>query len=118
MNKVDVKEEFGGFKAYTVCLVSALFFFFVFIQMNCWNVLSHHFSSLFNLSNSQAVGVFQMYFFGNVLCLFPAGLLLDRVSTRWVLVTAMLVAVLAVVGFSFATELWQVKLSRFLIGCC
>ena len=48
-------REFGGIKAYVTCLVSALFFFFIFIQMNCWNVLGHHFVSHFNLSDAQAV---------------------------------------------------------------
>ena len=80
-------------------------------------MLGHHFVSHFNLSDAQAAGLVQMYFFGNVICLFPAGLL-DRISTRWVLVTAMLIAVLAVFSFSFASVLWQVELSRFVIGCC
>ena len=110
-------EPYGSGRAYLVCLTAATFFFFVFIQMNCWNTLGSHFRHLFGLSEAGSANLVQAYFYGNVLCLFPAGLLLDRFSTRVVLLLVMSISVCATAVFTFSHTLWQVQLARFVVGC-
>jgi MFS family permease len=112
--KQEKYREFDSIKAWVVCITSALFFFFVFIQMNCLTVLESHFMQKFSLTS--VAGLDKMYFYGNVLCLFPAGMILDRVSTRKMLLIGMALVTVATTSFAFADSYWVVALSRFLIG--
>jgi MFS family permease len=107
------QDTLGGVKAWTVCLTAALFFFFIFIEMMCLNVLKGHYKALH--INGPLLAT--MYFYGNVLCLFPAGLLLDRVSTRVVILSAMCIVLLASAVFSFSTTPAAIYVSRTIIGC-
>ncbi len=108
-----VQDKLGGAKAWTVCLTASLFLFFIFIEMMCLNVLKGHYTAL----HIDAPRLATMYFYGNVLCLFPAGLLLDRISTRVVILTAMFVVLLAAAVFSFSTTPLAIYVSRTIIGC-
>ena len=109
----NVKDPLNGSKAWMVCLSSALFFFYIFVQMMCLNVLKQHYIDL----HIDVSTLDTMYFYGNVLCLFPAGMLLDRISTRVVILLAMFVVIVASAVFAFSTVAWQIYVSRAVIGC-
>ena len=108
--------KYGGLVAWIVVLTSALFFFYEFVQMNMFNVINNDLMSTFNINATQVSNLSAGYFYADVLLLFPAGILLDRFSTRWVLVTAMSVCVVATFLFSFAENYWFAFAMRLLCG--
>jgi MFS family permease len=57
-----------------------------------------------------------MYFYANFLCLFPAGNLLDRFSTKKLLMLAISVCTLGALFFSVATVYWAAALGRAMEG--
>lgn len=101
---------------WVVCLTSALFFFFVFIQLNMFNAMGASLMRSFDLTAGQLGALADCYFYTNVLFLLPAGLILDRFSTRWLLLIAMGATVMATYCISLATEVWMIGLCRAVVG--
>jgi MFS family permease len=103
--------------AWVVCFSASLFFFYSFIQMMMFNAVSPMLFKEFHANAAQIGGLASSYFYGNVPCLLIAGLILDRFSTRKVLLSAILVAVLGTFIFAFSTHIWMAAIGRFLVGC-
>lgn len=102
--------------AWWVTLTAALFFFYEFIQMNLFNTINTDLREAFSLDAVSIGQLFSMYFYANFLCLFPAGNLLDRYSTKRLLLGAVTVCTIGTVLFAVATQYWMAALGRFLIG--
>src|SRR5689334_404568 len=68
--------------AWLVCFVGSLFFFYEFIQMNMFNAINTHLMHDFNLDAAELGSLSATYFLANVAFLLPAGIILDRFSTR------------------------------------
>lgn len=103
--------------AWLVTLAAALFFFYEFIQMNFFNTINTQLRESFQLDAIEIGQLFSMYFYANFLCLFPAGNLLDRYSTKKLLLTAVTVCTIGTFLFSIATEFWLAAVGRFMVGC-
>ena len=103
-------------KPWFVVFAAATFFLFAFINMNSFDALNHVLRTTFNVNALQISNLSAMYFYANVLFLIPAGLLLDRFSTKKILISAISIAVIATFLFSIAHQYWLVALSRFIIG--
>lgn len=99
-----------------VCFSAALFFFFEFMQVNMFNALDPALIKTFHMSAIQLGHLSANYFYANVIFLFPAGMILDRVSTRKVVILAMLASVLCTFGFAISHTVWQAELCRFVTG--
>ncbi len=104
------------FQPWVVCFTASLFFFFEFVQLNMFNALDPALISTFHISATELGHLSANYFYANVIFLFPAGMILDRVSTRKVIVWAMLASVLSTFGFALSRALWQAELFRFITG--
>ncbi len=104
------------FQPWVVCFSASLFFFFEFIQLNMFNALNPALIRAFNVSATQLAHLSAMYFYATVIFLFPAGMILDRVSTRKVIVITMFAAVLCTFGFAASRSLWQAEICRFITG--
>jgi MFS family permease len=102
--------------AWVVTITSALFFFYAFIQMNLFNSINTQLREAFQLDAVQLGQLFSMYFYANFLFLFPAGNVLDRFSTKKLLVFAIVVSTLGTGMFSVATTYWMAAVGRFLVG--
>lgn len=102
--------------AWVVTLTAALFFFYEFIQMNLFNTINTELRETFQLDAVQLGQLFSMYFYANFLCLFPAGNLLDRFSTRKLLIFAVSICTLGTFIFGFAKVYWMAAAGRFLVG--
>ena len=102
--------------AWVVTLTASLFFFYEFIQMNFFNAINAQLREEFHLDAIQLGQLFSMYFYANALCLFPAGNLLDRFSTKKLLLFAAGICTLGTFIFSIATEYWVAATGRFLVG--
>lgn len=102
--------------AWIVTLTASLFFFYEFIQLNLFNPIAVELMQDFHLNASELGQLSSMYFYANALFLFPAGLLLDRYSTKKLLLFAVGLCTVGTFIFGIATEYWMAALGRFLVG--
>lgn len=103
--------------AWAVVLTASLFFFYEFIQMNFFNSINAELRGAFNLDAVQLGQLFSMYFYANAIFIFPAGNLLDRYSTRKMLIFAVSICIVGTFIFTIATQFWMAAFGRFLVGC-
>ena len=115
-NSIRHEKTQHGRLAWVVTLTAALFFFYEFIQMNLFNTINGELREAFQLDAVQLGQFFSMYFYANFLCLFPAGNLLDRYSTRKLLIFAVSICTIGTFIFGFATVYWMAAMGRFLVG--
>ncbi len=103
-------------RAWVVCLTAGLFFFYEFIQMNMFNVISSDFMQAFHLSAQLMGWIDSFYFAANVIFLLLAGYLLDHFSIRRVILLSMLLCVIGTVLLSFTHLTSLAMLFRFITG--
>ncbi len=94
-----------------VVLSAGMFFFYEFIQMQMFNAISQSLLNDFHIGATTLGYIASSFFLGNVLLLFPAGMLLDRFSTRKIILTAMWITVISTIIFAKSHSL-------LLIGFC
>lgn len=99
-----------------VCFSAAFFFFYEFIQMNMFNAISTNLMQTFHITGDRLSTLSSTYFYADVLFLFPAGILLDRVSTRKLILTALGLCVISTYLFSTAQTFWFASLCHFASG--
>ena len=112
----DRLENIHEYSAWVVCLVSALFFFYEFIQMNMFNAISIELMKAFKIDSTGLGNLSATYFWGDVLFLLPAGIILDRFSTRKIILSALLVCITGTVVFACSESLLLAKACRFVTG--
>jgi len=83
-----------------VCLSAGLFFLYEFFQLNLFDVINQPLRDEFNIDAAQLGWMSSTYVWANVLFLLPAGVILDRFSTRRVILAAMAICVLGTLGFA------------------
>lgn len=99
------------------CLISASgFFFFTISQLSMFNVISEALFLEFGLSSTQLGHLSSFYLYGLSLALLPAGLLLDKFSTRRLLVAAMFILILIIALMLYLPYLEIVAFYRFMSG--
>lgn len=103
-------------QAWIVCFAAALFFFYEFIQMNMFNAISPDLMRDFHANATQLGYLSATYLYADVIFLFPAGLILDRLSTRTVILSALMICILGTFFFAIATSFWFASLCHFLAG--
>jgi len=113
--KIELTYDYRA-QPWIVCFSAALFFFFEFMQLNMFNALNPALIRSFNVNATQLAHLSAMYFYANVAFLFPAGMILDRISTRKVIIVAMSASVLCTFGFAASQMIWQAELCRFITG--
>src|SRR3990167_6548663 len=114
--EVVMLKRTATYMPWLVCLSAALFFFFIFIQMNLFNAIAPALMQDFQVSAAVIGHLSAQYFYANILCAVPAGLLLDRYSTRRLLIVAMAVTIGCTYGFALSHAVWQAGLFRFVTG--
>jgi MFS family permease len=106
----------GKFLPWIVCLTCGLFFFYEFIQMNMINSLSTNLMQDFHVSGNQLGILSACYFDANLLFLFPAGIILDRFSTKRIVLITLGICVLGTALFAGSSSLAWASAFRFLTG--
>src|SRR3990167_6276873 len=102
---------FKRIQPWLVIFSASLFFFFEFMQVNMFNAINSSLYIAFQLTDATQLGVLSAcYMYAIVFFLFPAGMILDRFSTRKIIITAMFLCVLCTAAFSYTTALWQAGL--------
>lgn len=100
-----------------VVFSASLFFFFEFMQVNMFNALDPSLYIAFHLTNATQLGQLSAcYMYAIVFFLYPAGMILDRISPRRIILLAMTTCAACALLFSFTTALWQAEICRLLTG--
>ncbi|CEG58499.1 MFS transporter [Legionella fallonii] len=106
----------GDLMAWIVCLSAGLFFFYEFFQLNIFDVINQPLRDEFHLDAAQLSWMSSTYLWADILFLLPAGIILDRFSTRRVILTAMLVCVIGTMGFALTDSFILASFFHFLSG--
>lgn len=118
-NSLELSESIPHtnlWRAWVVCLSASLFFFYEFIQMNMFDAISLPLMQAFHIQATQLGQLSSFYFISNVIFLFPAGMLLDRYSTRKIILFSLSVCILGIAAFALTTSLFSACIFRFLMG--
>jgi MFS family permease len=99
-----------------VCFSAALFFFYEFIQMNMFNAISANLMDAFSLNATGLGKLSAYYFYANLLFLPIAGALLDRYSTRKVILSSLLLCIVGIASFATTSSFIWASLFRFMSG--
>ena len=106
----------GSWMAWLVCLSAGLFFLYEFFQLNLFDVINASLREDFHLDAAQLSWLSSAYVCANTLFLLPAGFILDRFSTRRVILLAMLVCVIGTAGFALSSVFAWAFFFHFLAG--
>ncbi len=99
-----------------VVFSGALFFFYEFIQMHMFNAISGDLMREFQVSASQLGNLSAMYLYADVIFLLPAGMILDRFSTKKVMLIAILFCIAGTMLFAIAKVFAFAAVCHFLAG--
>jgi sugar phosphate permease len=111
--KNHVKTTLRG---WVVCLCASLFFFYEFIQLNMFNAINGAMAASLHLTAAQVGSLSAYYLYATIALLFIAGLILDRYSTRLVMLLALLTCIIGLFWFSTVQTLGLAKLCYALTG--
>lgn len=103
-------------RAWVVCLTAAMFFFYEFIQMNILSSLNQDLMAAFSVGAPQLGILSSIYFAANVIFILPAGQLLDRFSTRNIILITLSLCIAGTYAFSLTNNLWMAGFFRFVTG--
>ncbi len=106
----------NSWQSWITCIISSLFLGFVIFQINSFNPLANALMTSFHLNAAQFGNLAACYFYGNVLFLIPAGLLLDRFPPKKILQLSMGSAVIATYAFAHASSLPYAVFCRIALG--
>ncbi len=109
-------EKETQMKGWLVVLAASLFFFYEFSQLTMFNTISSDIMQAFDITGTKFGALAAGYFYANVIFLFPAGILLDRYSTRKLILGGLSLCIAATLLLSFAYNYWLALFARFLIG--
>lgn len=109
-------KAYPAWLPWLVCITGSLFFFYEFIQMNMLNSLGMYITQEYNINATQLGVLSSWYFYANLMCIPIAGTLLDRVSTKKLIIIAMAICTLGTFLFSFSHSLLIASLCRFFTG--
>ena len=103
-------------KAWLVIISASLFFFYEFVQMTMFSSINADLMAAFNTTATRISNMSACYFYADVLFLFPAGILLDRFSTRKIIILAMSLCTVSTIIFSFVQTYEWAMAMRLLSG--
>lgn len=113
---VGIETAASVLQPWTVCFAASLFFFFEFMQVNMFNAVAPALMQTFHLQALEISHLSAAYFYTTVLFLTSAGMILDRVSTRKLLIAAMTLIVIATACFARSNAFWQAMVCRLITG--
>lgn len=101
---------------YIVCFTAALFFAFELMQLHMMNAIAPMLMGDLHLNATDFGLLSSTYLLADVIFLIPAGMILDRFSTRRVILAAMILCVLGTFGFALATTFKVACFFHFISG--
>lgn len=104
------------YSSWIVCLSAALFFFYEFIQSNMFSSIAVDVMADFHIDAPSYSWLSSIYFLSNVIFLFPAGAILDRFSTKYVILISLALCVFGTFLFAQSSSYAVAVFCRFLTG--
>ena len=87
-----------------ICLSSGLYVMFEFFQLSMLNQINPILREVFSANSVEISRLANSYPLINILFLLPAGIILDRYSTRRVILITFSICILSTIGFALATS--------------
>jgi MFS family permease len=116
LNPASTLPSRSTLKAWVVCLTASLFFFYEFVQMMMFNAINPSLMRAFHITAMHVGMISSSYFLANIIFMFPAGIMLDRFSTRKIILVAMVLCVAGTLLFSVSGDIYTASFARFLTG--
>ena len=101
---------------YLVCFSASLFFAYELVQLHMMNAISPYLMKDLHMHATAFGELCATYLLADVIFLLPAGIILDRFSTRTVILSALLFCIVGTFGFSFAQSFRDAAICHFLSG--
>lgn len=103
-------------KPWLVCFAASLFFFYEFIQGNMFASIADNIMHDFDIRVDKMAYLSSIYYLSNVVFLFFAGMMLDRLSTKKAMLFAMFLCVISTFVLSHTESYSIALLCRFVTG--
>ena len=103
-------------KGWLVCLIAACFFSYELVQLHMLNAISPMVMKDLALSTTDFSALCSTYLLADVIFLIPAGIILDRVPVRRMILIALGLCIVGTFGFALSTTFIQAAISHFLSG--
>lgn len=120
MHMIEEYQETTSIKAtllpWVVCFAASLFFFYEFIQGNMFASIADNIMHDFHIQADKMTYLSSIYYASNVMFLFVAGFMLDRFSSKKIIVVAMLLCVLSTFILAYAQSFYLALFCRFVTG--
>ncbi len=101
---------------YLVCFSASLFFAYELVQFHMMNAISPYLMKDLQIGGACFGKLCASYLLADVIFLLPAGIILDRFSTRKIILSALLICIVGTFGFSMATTFKEAAICHFLSG--
>lgn len=101
---------------YLVCFSAALFFAYELMQMHMMNAIAPFLMKDLAMNGTSFANLCATYLLADVIFLLPAGMILDRFSTRRVILTALALCIAGTTGFALATNYTFACVCHFFSG--
>jgi sugar phosphate permease len=102
--------------AWLICIVASLFFFYEFLQLNIFDPITQDLAADFHIGPKHLGYLASMYFYGNFMMVIPAGMLLDRFSTKLLVLLALILCVASIIVFALTDSYVVAAVSRLIEG--
>jgi MFS family permease len=99
-----------------VCFSASLFFFYEFIQGNMFASIADNIMQDFRIQADKMTYLSSIYYVSNVIFLFVAGFLLDRFSSKKIIMAAMFMCVMSTFVLAQAHSFYLALFCRFVTG--
>lgn len=103
-------------KGWVMALLGAIFFFYAFMQANLMTSFSSELIRSYNANASSLSFFTAAFFYGNIIFILPAGLLLDRYSPKSLMLIGMFLAIAGTFIFGVSHNIFIGAVGRFLCG--
>ena len=111
-----MSEVKGLNRPWLICFAASLLFFYEFIQGNMFASIADDMMRDFHIQANQMMILSSIYYAANVIFLAVAGVLLDRISAKKILIIAMFFCVLSTLVLGHTHDFWVAFACRFVIG--
>jgi len=118
VNPSDLSSEnsLPRYLPWLVVFSASLFFFYEFIQMQMFNTISRFILGDFKITATTLGYISSGYFLADIIFLFPAGMLIDRYSSRKVILAAMWISVISTAIFAQSHNIVIAAVCHFAAG--
>lgn len=91
-------------EGWLICLSAGLFFFYVFFQMNIFDVINQSLRQAFQINAAQLSWMSSTFVWASILFFIPAGIIVDRFSVRKIILITMTICIIGTLGFALTTS--------------